>query len=103
MDKSIHTNFISRCCWQALVLFVLALLVFPHTFSSSSLFGQTWLWLTATPVCMLIVIHRHHFAAAWSTVLVNSSSRRRRQTPQWQARRKGFGRASLRQTPQRAA
>jgi hypothetical protein len=103
MDKTIHTKLISRCCWQALVIAVLALLVFPETFSSSSLLGQTWLWLIATPLSTLIVIHRHHFAAAWSTVLVNSSSRRRRQTPQWQARRKGFGRASLRQTPQRAA
>lgn len=103
MDKTIHTDLISRCCWQALILSLLAISTFPGTFASSDLLGQTWLWLTATPVCILIVIHRHRFAAAWSTALVNSPSRRRRQTPQPQARRKGFGRISVRQNPMRAA
>jgi hypothetical protein len=103
MNNMINKALISRCCWQALVLSLLVLAIFPETFSSSSLFGQTWLWLMATPLSMLIVIHRHRFAAAWSTVLVNSPSRRRRQTAHLQARRKGFGRAGLRQSPQRAA
>jgi len=103
MDKTIHADLMSRCSWQVLILAGLALLVFPETFSNSDWFGQTWLWLTATPVCMLVVIHRHRFAAAWSTALVNSPSRRRRQSPQPQARRKGFGRVGMRQNPMRAA
>jgi len=103
MDKTIHTNLISRCCWQILILNALALSIFPGTFASSELFGQTWLWLTATPACMLIVIHRHRFAAAWPAALVSSPSRRRRQPSTAQARRKGFGRASQRQSPMRAA
>ncbi len=103
MDKTTHTDLISRCCWQGLILAALALLIFPQTFSTSSLLGQTWLWLTATPLCMLIVIHRHRFAAAWSTALVSSPSRRRRQMSPEQARRKGFGNKSIRKKPLRAA
>jgi len=103
MNASIDKDLISRCCWQLLILATLAILVFPGTFSNSAWLGQTRLWLTATPICTLLVIHRHRIAAAWSTALVNSPSRRRRQPMQAQARRKGFGRAGLRQSPQRAA
>ena len=80
MDQMIDKELISRCCWQLLILASAALLVFPDTLASTHWLGQTWLWLTATPVCMLLVLHRHRFAAAWSTALVNSPSRRRRQT-----------------------
>lgn len=103
MNSTMGKKCISRCCWQLMVLNTLALLVFPETFASSVLFGKTWLWLMATPVCILLVVHRHRFAAAWSTVLVHSPSRRRRQTGHVQARRKGFGRVGLRQNPVRAA
>ena len=103
MDQMIDKELISRCCWQLLILASAALLVFPDTLASTHWLGQTWLWLTATPVCMLLVLHRHRFAAAWPTALVNSPSRRRRQTSMSQARRKGFGRGAARQTPMRAA
>lgn len=103
MKPLIDKTFISRCCWQAWVLALLAILIFPETFSHSRWFGQSGLWLLATPLCMLLVIHRHRFAAAWSTALVNSPSRRRRQTYAPQARRKGFGRIGHRQNPLRAA
>lgn len=103
MSSIIDKDIISRCCWQLLVLSALALIIFPETFASSHLLGQTWLWLIAAPVSTLFVIHRHRFAAAWSTALVSSPSRRRRQPVPAQARRKGFGRASVRQNPMRAA
>ena len=103
MNATIDKDLISRCCWQLLILAALAILVFPGTFSNSVWLGKIWLWLMATPAIILFVIHRHRFAAAWSTALVNSPSRRRRQPKQAQARRKGFGRAGLRQSPQRAA
>ncbi|MGH8108390.1 MAG: hypothetical protein ACREO1_06690 [Arenimonas sp.] len=103
MDNMIDKNLWARCCWQVLVLTTLSVLVFPETFSSSHWLGQTWLWLTATPVCMLLVLHRHRFAAAWSAALVYSPPRRRRQSSFSQARRKGFGRTGLRQNPMRAA
>ena len=103
MNSMIDKDLMSRFCWQLLILAALAILVFPDTFSHSAWLGQTWLWLMATPAIILLVIHRHRFAAAWSTALVSSPSRRRRQPLQAQARRKGFGRAGLRQSPQRAA
>ncbi len=104
MNNMIDKNLISRCCWQLLILAALAILVFPGTFSNSIWLGQTWLWLIATPLCMLLILHRHRFAAAWSTTLVTSPSRRRRQPAQaQQARRKGFGRLGVRQNPLRAA
>ena len=103
MDKTIHANLISRCSWQVLILGVSALLVFPETFASSELFGQTWLWLTAMPLSVLLVIHRHRFATAWSAALVSSPSRRRRPVLGNQARRKGFGHNGARHLPQRAA
>lgn len=103
MNTTMDKDLITRCCWQLLVLSALALLIFPETFSSSHWFGETWLWLIATPVSVLLVIHRDRFVAAWSTALVNSPSRRRRQPAQAQARRKGFGRVSVRQNPMRAA
>ncbi len=103
MDNVINRDLISRCCCQILILAALALLVFPETFSSTHWLGQTWLWLTATPVCMLLVLHRDRFAAAWSTALVYSPSRRRRQINSVQARRKGFGKYGARRTPLRAA
>lgn len=103
MNTMIDKNLISRCCWQLLIVAVLAVLVFPGTFSNSTWLGQTWLWLLATPITMLMALHRHRFAAAWSTALVNSPSRRRRLPAQSQARRKGFGRANMRQSPVRAA
>ena len=103
MNTMINKDLISRCCWQLGILAVLAILVFPGTFLHSVWLGQTWLWLVATPITMLIALHRHRFAAAWSTALVNSPSRRRRQPLQAQARRKGFGRIIARQNPMRAA
>jgi hypothetical protein len=103
MNNMMNKDLISRCCWQALVLSLLALGIFPETFSNSQWLGQTWLWLTATPVCIMLVIHRHRFAAARLTALVYSPSRRRRQMLQPQARCKGFGRVSARQNPMRAA
>lgn len=103
MNNWMDKDLISRCCWQLLVLNALALTIFPQTFASSLWLGKTWLWLIATPVTVLLVIHRHRFAAAWSTALVYSPSRRRRQTSQAQARRKGFGRVGVRQNPLRAA
>lgn len=103
MNTMLDKDLISRCCWQLLILAIMAVLVFPGTFSNSAWLGQIWLWLIATPVSILLVIHRHRFAAAWSAGLVSSPSRRRRQPMQAQARRKGFGRAGLRQNPQRAA
>ncbi|MGH8050710.1 MAG: hypothetical protein ACRERV_16110 [Methylococcales bacterium] len=103
MNDMIDKDRISRCCWQLLVLSALALSIFPETFVISHWLGQTWLWLIATPVSVLFVIHRHRFAAAWSTALVYSPSRRRRQSSQAQARRKGFGRTGVRQSPMRAA
>ncbi|MEO8003088.1 MAG: hypothetical protein ABI644_14545 [Arenimonas sp.] len=103
MDKSINADLVARCCWQMLISSALLLLVFPSVFATSTMFGQTWLWLMASPVIVLFVIHRHRFAAAWSTALVNSPSRRRRQSSQAQARRKGFGRVGVRQNPMRAA
>ena len=103
MNTMLDKDLISRCCWQLLILATLAVLAFPGTFSNWVWLGQTWLWLIATPVSMLLVIHRHRFAAAWSTALVNSPSRRRRQPQQAQARRKGFGRVNVRQNPMRAA
>lgn len=103
MTDMLNKDLISRCCWQALILAVLAILAFPEAFSDSYWLGQTWLWFTATPSCMLLVLYRHRFAAAWSTALVYSPSRRRRPGLQTQARRKGFGRAGMRQSPVRAA
>ena len=103
MNTAMDKDLITRCCWQLLVLSALALLIFPESYSRSHWFGETWLWLIATPVSVLLVIHRDRFVAAWSTALVNSPSRRRRQAYAPQARRKGFGRIGQRQNPLRAA
>jgi len=103
MNIRIDKYLISRCSWQALIIATLALMIFPETFFSSHLLGQTWLWLIATPICILLVIHRYRFAAAWQTALVNSPSRRRGQSSFMQARRIRFGKSNMRRNPMRAA
>ncbi len=103
MNSPIDKDLISRCSWQALIVATLALMIFPETFASSEWLGKTWLWLIATPICILLVIHRYRFAAAWQTALVNSPSRRRGQSSFVQARRKRFGKSNIRRNPQRAA
>lgn len=103
MNNRIDKDLISRCSWQALIVGALALLIFPETFSNSQWLGKTWLWLIATPICLLLVIHRYRFAAAWQTALVNSPSRRRGQSSSAQARRKRLGKSSIRRNPLRAA
>lgn len=103
MDRTIHTDLISRSCWQALIVATLAVIIFPETLASSHYLGKTWLWLIATPICILLAIHRYRFAAAWQTALVNSPSRRRGQSSSVQARRKRFGKSNIRRNPLRAA
>ena len=103
MNNRIDQDLITRCCWQALIVATLLLTIFPETFASSDWLGQTWLWLTATPVCILLVTHRYRFAVAWRTALVNSPSRRRGPSSSIQARRKGFGKSNIRRSPLRAA
>ena len=103
MNNRIDIDLSTRWCWQALILATLLLMIFPETFASSHWLGQSWLWLMATPVCILLVIHRYRFAAAWQTALVNSPSRRRGPSSSMQARRKGFKKSNIRRSPLRAA
>ena len=103
MNDRIDVDLSTRWCWQALILATLLLMIFPETFASSYWWGQTWLWLMATPVWILLVIHRYRFVAAWQTALVNSPSRRRGPSLSIQARRKGFGKSNIRRSPLRAA
>ena len=103
MNNRIDVDLSTRWCWQALILATLLLMIFPETLASSHWLGQSWLWLMATPVCVLLVIHRHRFAAAWRTALVNSPSRRRGPSSSMQARHKGFGKSNIRRSPLRAA
>ncbi len=103
MNNRINKDLITRCCLQALILATLLLMIFPETLTSSDWLGQTWLWLMATPVCILLVTHRYRFAVAWRTALVNSPSRRRGPSSSMQARHKGFGKSNIRRNPLRAA
>jgi hypothetical protein len=103
MNNQIDKGLISRCCWQALIVAALVLMIFPETFVSSQWLGKTWLWLIATPMCILLMVHRYRFAAAWQTALVNSPSRRRGQFLSKPTRRKRFGKSNSRQNPLRAA
>ncbi len=99
----IDKDLISRCCWQALIVATLVLMIFPASFASSEWLGKTWLWLIATPICILLMVHRYRFAAAWQTALVNSPSRRRGQSLSISNRRKRFGKSSSLRNPMRAA
>jgi hypothetical protein len=103
MNNRIDKDLVSRCSWQALIVAALALIIFPATFASSEWFGKTWLWLIATPICTLLMVHRYRFAAAWQTALVNSPSRRRGQSLLIPSRRKRFGKSNKRRTPLHAA
>ena len=103
MNNRIDKDLVSRCSWQALIIATLALMIFPETFARSHWLGETWLWLIATPICILLVIHRYRFAAAWQTALVNSPSRRRGQSSFIPARRKRLGKSNMRRNPLRAA
>lgn len=94
---------LSRSCWQFLILSSLLLLAFPAVFTKSLWLGQTWLWLIASPLLILLVLYRHRTAAAWSAALARSSPRRRRAVINAQARRKGYGQAQRHRNPLRAA
>jgi hypothetical protein len=94
-------HWLSRCCWQFLVLTALALCVFPST---SAFLGQIWLWLITLPASTLLIVHRDRWARMHAVVLVRRPRRRFSHLFSGeQARRVGFGHRLPKQLPSRAA
>jgi hypothetical protein len=99
--NSAQKSWLSRGCWQFLVLTALTLCIFPST---SIWLGQTWLWLITLPASTLLIVHRDCWAAMRASALVRRPRRRLGHLyPVEQARRVGFGHRLPKQLPSRAA